>query len=1221
MATKMGYAPGVRIQLKDNSAYTVVQNPNTVAGIVGYASKGELNKIINVANTGELGVKLGYGYQSYKYNQGMYAANAVLTTGGEVEFVRPYGEEISRTDAYKRDLKTDAFVVAFDKNASLYRNGDESCWAKDRKTGEALPETSFKVKHFASTRFKTDGAAEFGVTRKINNIAETIESNNNVSFGVDASENYSDSQEARLFDNKHCTDMVLFAIMNRDPSYANRAYDRYEVVSATRVSGSPTQIECVLNAKPMFVIGDTVLLPATSQKVDQYGQKGTSYAAVDADVLDIDDKKVLLDVKGSYGTSLPNVIIYNDSANAIADGFDYLNIKTAVAGNTVKNCSTIKLGDLVSNKKPNVVVNCGSTVELVDRENSGYIIRFDGGNNAFGTDGTYAVSDSDNTMTVYLTATGAMDCVEVGDELSVTIGGIDYPFTVKWIEGNSIIGDIPENVPVDPNTNIWSKITFVKMVEGDNVYIADISAINGLDTSKNTWAYVASVISDTIRYAKGYSKVPVTNDIISGNGTRIVVDPSAVYDYAVGDLVGIVRDSNTIDYAHRIALMAEASTPVFDGTVYTVASLNPMSGEIILTSPLKSNINIDPQPSETTPIMALKYQLINFSTTNSTIYNVATTYPCDSTIVSSKLVDGVHVPSGETQSYFEADFADELRVGSVLTVTIDGQETTPHVSAINGNKVYFDTVENMVDGGSYTFDYYAVTDYEFCDICVVSGYSIYVSKSDQKVNQFADFDGKAYVVENGSSFNPTVDKSPTVLADSDIGATFMALGLAKSQYLDINYDGNPMQVFTLTDEGIAVARMYLAVSYRFNGKLYEFDGTIAPYNYNNRQLSIKESADYELVDSGLEFVLNDSGVLDYFLENNSYDLSQTVQNGNLNGSYTAIAYNPDDPAIINDAVWTYDPQNNNGGSTLSTVWNLFVNKDASDVDMLVAAGMAINAPFTRKNETLNPQVMQAMINVCEARKDCFCVFDGVYEPDIQKAVKKMISAGQLSLGRWGAIYDGRGVFQDSLYTNSQVDVMKSVQLAAIITANRSSGIFWIPPAGDEAYVPAAWGTKERFTRSYNSEDKNCDHAKLSDIHVNATRVNKDGIRIWGDFTCQMEDTAFNQIHVTMLVAGIHKMFYKYLDHKVFKLNTTVLRAQITSDLQDKLNAIKRQNPPGLIEGKVICDDTNNTPEIIDQNFLIVDLKLLPPKSTRWIILRTTVESQKNGKTISTEVIE
>jgi phage tail sheath protein FI len=297
-----------------------------------------------------------------------------------------------------------------------------------------------------------------------------------------------------------------------------------------------------------------------------------------------------------------------------------------------------------------------------------------------------------------------------------------------------------------------------------------------------------------------------------------------------------------------------------------------------------------------------------------------------------------------------------------------------------------------------------------------------------------------------------------------------------------------------------------------------------------------------------------------------------------------------------------------------------VNKDASDVDMLVAAGMAINSPFTKKYETLNTQVMQAMINVCENRKDCFCVFDGVYEPDINKAVKKMISAGQVSLGRWGFLYDGRGVFQDSLYTQSQVECMKSVQLAAIITANRQSGIFWLPPAGDEAYIPAAWGTKEKFTRTYSSEDKNCDHAKLSDIHVNATRVNKDGLRIWGDFTLQMEDTAFNQVHVTMLVAGIHKMFYKYLDHKVFKLNTTILRAQITSDLQDKLNAIMRQNPPGLVNGKVICDDTNNTPEIIDQNFLIVDLKLLPPKSTRWIILRTSVESTKNGKNISTDIL-
>ena len=1205
MATKMGYAPGVRIQLKDNSAYTVVQNPNTVAGIVGYASKGELNKIIQVANTGELGVKLGYGYQSYKYNQGMYAANAVLTTGGEVEFVRPYGEEISRTDAYKRDLKTDAFVVAFDKNAALYNNNG----AVDRKTDKPLAETSFKVKHFAATRYKTDGAAEFGVTRKINNIAETIESNNNVSFGVDASENYADSKEARWFDNQHCTDMVLFSIMNRDPSYANRAYDRYEVISASHVSGSETKIECLLNSKPIFAIGDEVMLPATSQKVDQYGIKGTSYSQAFAEVVDISDRTVVLDLGDSaaaYGTSLPNVIIFNDAANAIADGFDYLNIKTAVAGNTVKNFTTLKWDD--PEHTPSQVIAEGASITLLDRDGVPFDIRFLGGKNAFDR-GNYAAEHGSTTLTLSMTAE-EIKLVEAGDELLVRIADHDYPFVVKQIDttANKVAGDRPVGVPDSTTGSQWTAIKFSNMVDADNVYIVNVSLINGTDSSKNTWSYVADTVADTLRYAKGFSKVPVTNDIVdvSNETTSIKIDPSAVYDYAIGDLVGIVRGSNSFDTFTDVAQGA-----AFNKKVYTIVDLNPMSGEII--------INDKP----TGIVSDVNYQLINFSTTNATIYTAVTKYP-----VYTGDFDGVSpvsVTVNDTTGYFtNSDIATLALVGETLTIRTGDNSISASVTvtSIEGNKVTFSTSNSsLVTGDNYIVVCKRYKYAESVDMFVVSSYSMYVSKVDQNRNPFANLVEQTYIVDTTSTFTAEVEKSPTVLADSDIGANFMALGLAKSQYLDINYDGNSMQVFTLTDEGVAIARMYLAISYRFNGKLYEFDGTIVPYTYNGRQLGIQESAEYELENSGLEFMLNDSGVLDYFLENNSYDLSQTVQNGTLNGSYTAIAYNPDDPAIVNDAVWTYDPQNNNSGSTLSTVWNLFVNKDASDVDMLIAAGVAINAPFSRKNETLNTQVMQAMINVCESRKDCFCVFDGVCEPDIQKAEKKMSPASQLSLGRWGFLYDGRGVFQDSLYTNSQADVMKSVQMAAIITSNRQGGVWWIPPSGDEAYVPGAWGTKERFVRSYNSEDTNCDHAKLSKIHVNATRVNKDGIRIWGDFTLQMQDTAFNQVHVTMLVAGIHKMFYKYLDHKVFKLNTTTLRAQITSDLQDKLNMIKRQNPSGLIEGKVICDDTNNTPEIIDQNFLIVDLKLLPPKSTRWIILRTTVESQKNGKSISTEVLQ
>ena len=1264
----MGYAPGVRHQIRDNSGYSVVENSNTVAGIVGYASKGELNKIIPVANTGELGVKLGYGYQSYKYNQGMYAANAVLNAGGEVEFVRPYGEEISRTDAYKRDLKTDCFVVAYDKNAALYTD---------------YPKTSLNIKHFASTRFKTDGAAEFGVSRKINNIAETVATGKNVEFNVDASENFADSAASRKYEAGKCTDIVMFAIMNRDPSNAYRAFSRFEVLTWTR--NNDGTMNCTLATKPSFVIGDTVCLPNTGSKTE----KGTSNSFAEATVVDIEDKDIKLEVSGKYADyfttgNRPDVILFSDTSNAIADGVDYINIKTAVAGSSVKNFAVLKIGkENITPKEDDTLLN-GMFLDFYDKNRGEYSIRLMGGKSPFTSPTTFTQDDDKNVTLSGVTSAFTLE----GDTLLIKIDGESTELVVKKFDDNG-------NAVCSCGTELTGEsgeVTFKSFVDATDsgVFVADITGIT--EAEQNNWTFVASKVADAIQTNLGFSRIATVNDIKSVSGTEIKIDPSATYDYSIGDLVGIVRNANDFD----VDEFGKASAKSFDGKVYSITAINTMSGTITVDS--SENLSLED---------GVQFQLINFTTTNSTMYTAKSTYKFDhdvdetmtnvtvdvestttttttktlssipsdvetypttiklynddpATFVQFTITDSTGVGTSDdildTASFTHAQVGEAEATEGSYTVTVVTTSTTTYTPSITdstlASRVKVDdsiklqkgtdepvnfvvkaidtetgkltgepdviTETTTYDTGKYTYNRVDIMD--VADIYMVSSYTMYVSKVDQKKETYDKENLPAFVIND--VFAPEIDKSDVVLADSDIGASFLALGLAKTKYVDINYDGNPLQVFTLTDDGIAIARMYLAVRYRFNGTLYEFEGTVAPYNLNGRQLSIQEAADYELENSGLEFVMNDSGVLEYFLENNSYDLSQTIINGVLNGSATAISFNEDDPAIVNDAVWTYVPTNNNSGSTLTTVWSLFVNKDASDVDMLVAAGMAINSPFTRKYETLNTQVMQAMLNVCEARKDCFAIFDGINEPDINKAVKELIRADGFGSnhGRWGFLYDGRGVFQDSLYTNSQVEVMKSVQLASIITANRQSGIFWIPAAGDEAYVPSAWGTKEKFVRSYDPEDKNCDHAKLSDIHVNATRVNKDGIRIWGDWTLQMEDTAFNQMHVTMLVAGIHKMFYKYLDHKVFKLNTTVLRSQITSDLQDKLNMIIRQNPQGLIDGKVICDDTNNTPEIIDQNYLIVDLRLLPPKTTRWIILRTTVESTKNGKNISTTIV-
>lgn len=1195
MGTKMGFPPGVRIQLRDNSAYSVVENPATTAGIVGFASKGELNKIIQVNTTAEQDAKLGYGYQSYKYNQGMYAARAVLDAGGVVEFVRPYGEEIDRTDPRKRDLKTDAFVVAFDKNAGQYK-----CEAD---------QTSFQIEHFAATRFKTDGAAAYGVTRKINNIAEAVTTGKNVDFGLTASEDYADSNKARKWDGEHCTDMVLFAIMNRDPSYAYRAFDRFEVVGQPEYGTDRTSVVVTLSTVPTFTIGDTVLLPASGSKNNNKDTLAT--------VTDIEDKKVTLEIPEDYTTSGAqyfNAIIFSNPDSAIEDGFDYMNIKTAVAGQGVKKFAAAKWG-WDKTKSPSDI-KPGDRFTFKNKNGNNIDIRL-WKSTEIGQTGSIVETDEN----LEIPCAGLE--VVVGDTiaLKLTIDGTVTPFTDLYVKDVSVGGNAIVAKPDGYATGTDAKVSITECSEA--VLYADVN-------DADTWEKVASAVVKVLNSsALGYAKSGIVNNINSAKGTTIVVDPSAAFDYSIGDKVAVVRASKSVDNTADDA--TRATDDFFNGdsivsTVLTVTDINTFTGVITVNDALTIEITD-----------STVYQLINLSTTSATAYNAVssetyteegTTVTKEITIPANEITGTVTLTAADLENFVGYTTVDAV-VASV-TRTGDPAITKTDVTVTrNGNDVVVTIPDSLkstnVTAVSVTLTPSVVRVRDTVDTYIVSSYTMYVSSVEQKENVVVndDVDTQAFV-KTDVKWNLDIEKSAKVLADSDIGATFLGLGLAKTNYLDVDFDNNPRQVYVLTDEGVNIARMYLSIRYRFNGKIYEFEGTIVPYSTATKiQLGIKQAADYELTDSGLEFVLNDSGVLDYFLENTSYDLSQSLVGGTLNGSVTAIAYNSNDPAIKNDAVWTYNPLNNRSGSTLSTVWNLFLNKDGSDVDMLVAAGMAINNPFMNKIETLNTQVIQAMLNVCEARKDCFALFDGVSEPDINKALKKDIAAtGFIStLGRWGMLYDGRGLVQDSVYTNGEAEIMKSVQLASIITANRQSGIYWIPPSGyDQAPVPSAWGTKEKFQRTYNSEDKNCDVGKLSDIHVNATRVNREGMFIWGDFTLQMEDTAFNQAHVAMLVAGIHKTFYKYLDHKVFRLNTTNLRAQITSDLQDKINMIKRSNPAGLVDGIVICDDNNNTKELIDQNFLIVDLKLLPTKSARWIILRTSVESTKNGNTVSTEII-
>jgi hypothetical protein len=368
------------------------------------------------------------------------------------------------------------------------------------------------------------------------------------------------------------------------------------------------------------------------------------------------------------------------------------------------------------------------------------------------------------------------------------------------------------------------------------------------------------------------------------------------------------------------------------------------------------------------------------------------------------------------------------------------------------------------------------------------------------------------------------------------------------------------------------------------------------------------------VASGWQFVLNTSDDLAYALEDSQFDLSNSVSEGQIRSLFQSPAFNPIDPAVVQNVIWSYDPRKNGTSAVFQNAWQLFLNKDVGDADALFACGTAISNLFVRGQETIDYNVMNVMLDVCEKRKDCFSIFDGIDEPNVKKALMKYSAIGsQGDVAHWGAIYDGRSLMNDTTYTQlTDVSLVKSVELARIITSNRAGGIWWLPPAGPTGTLQYG----EKFTRSYGygAADASSDIALLYDSNVNPTRVTRAGSAVYGDKSMQKRETALDRIHVIMLIAGIHKQFNAYLDGQVFRLNTPQLRSETQSTLQSRINLITGANPAGLYSGVVICDKTNNTDAIIAANELIVDLQLVPTKGAEFITLRTTVE--KNGNNMS-----
>ena len=111
---------------------------------------------------------------------------------------------------------------------------------------------------------------------------------------------------------------------------------------------------------------------------------------------------------------------------------------------------------------------------------------------------------------------------------------------------------------------------------------------------------------------------------------------------------------------------------------------------------------------------------------------------------------------------------------------------------------------------------------------------------------------------------------------------------------------------------------------------------------------------------------------------------------------------------------------------------------------------------------------------------------------------------------------------------------------------------------------------------------------------------EDGIVLEGQKTFQVKPSAFDRVNVRRLFLRLERATYKVARYFIYEGNTAYTRQRFIDSIDPIFADAKLRN--GIYDYKIICDESINTPEVIDRNELRVKIVIKPVKSIEFILI-------------------
>jgi hypothetical protein len=261
------------------------------------------------------------------------------------------------------------------------------------------------------------------------------------------------------------------------------------------------------------------------------------------------------------------------------------------------------------------------------------------------------------------------------------------------------------------------------------------------------------------------------------------------------------------------------------------------------------------------------------------------------------------------------------------------------------------------------------------------------------------------------------------------------------------------------------------------------------------------------------------------------------------------------------------------------------NSDEWDFNLITTPGI---------NYDDHSYVASLVVDACERRGDAFYIMDITHnqmagETSIQTVIDL---ASEFDTSYAATYYPWVKIIETN--TNKIIPVPPSVVMMSVFAASDKVSAEWFAPAGlGRGGIPTAVQVVDRLTHT--------ERDSLYEGRVNPIAAFPgQGVVAWGQKTLQRLPSALDRINVRRLLIALKKFIASSSRFLVFEQNVSTTRQRFLNIVNPYLESVQQRS--GIYTFKVVMDDTNNTPDMIDRGIMYGQIYIQPTRTAEFIVL-------------------